>query len=134
MISVFSLPDRHSASLQPSCPETSGPAGSHAHTPWGFGCGHRAVCAMTGALCGWLRRRPDTAAGEFPKQLPSVSFLTFSFCEIPPAQAATPYKGLASHTAHLSNLTRGYLDEGPSRPNSQLSAAGVHSLHPYSPL
>ena len=42
LVSLFSVPDGHLASLQPSSPAASGPTGSGAHSPQGYRCEHGA--------------------------------------------------------------------------------------------
>ena len=69
------------------------------------------------------------AAGEFPTVPPRIfSFLRKSSCSILPLHTR---KGLSSHTAHLFIWTGDCLGKGQTRPNSQLSALGAHSLHGF---
>ena len=86
---------------------------------------------------GWLLWEYSTV-DEFPEPLPRALFLKIKFLLFKPA---APNKHLASHTAQLSNQTRDYQCQGPSRPNSSpfsrvtwlpdfsgKDPVGVHSL------
>ena len=145
MVSLFSLPNWHLVGLQPSSPVASGPAGSGAHYPWGFGYGLGGPplhCRSTMQLGG--EEAGVAAAGEFPKQLPSVSFFTFSFLEIPPAQACCFKQGRASPLTQSTSPTRPgtvriRAHHGPTLPSRHtqfpwvLTASVCLPLHPYSP-
>ena len=97
---------------------TACPTGLGVHSPRGFRCEYRAFCATEGALPGRAElgaQRPGQLLQEnSPNSFQVALFSLFLFEKFLLFKPAAPYKGLASHTAQLSNQTRDSPGQGLS--------------------
>ena len=97
-----------------------------AHSPWYFGFGLDAPHTPEGASCSRVRGDWSCYCRRIPQTAPKCLFL---FEKILLLNPAAPYKEgpVLSHSPPLQ-LDQDCLGQGPTRPNSQLSPAGVHSF------